>query len=100
MTDQLKTNPLFSGLDDEGLSRIKEIAGHREIKKGEILFSQGEEAKGFYLVLQGRIKIYRLSSQESHWQKRLFFQEKPIRPQPIPWRTADSIILESPISFA
>jgi CRP/FNR family transcriptional regulator len=71
MTDQLKINPLFSGLDDEGLLRIKEIAGHREIKKGECLFSQGEEAKGFYLVLQGRIKIYRLSSQGKEYILRI-----------------------------
>jgi CRP-like cAMP-binding protein len=71
MTDQLKINPLFSGLNDEGLLRIKEIAGPREIKKGESLFSQGEEAKGFYLVLRGRIKIYRLSPQGKEYILRI-----------------------------
>jgi len=71
MTDQLKINPLFSGLDDEGLLRIKEIAGRREFRKGESLFSQGEEANGFYLVLQGRIKIYRLSPQGKEYILRI-----------------------------
>ncbi len=71
MTDQLKINPLFSGLDDEGLLRIKEIAGLRDSKKGESLFTQGEEAKGFYLVLQGRIKIYRLSPQGKEYILRI-----------------------------
>lgn len=71
MTDQLKINPLFSGLDEEGLLRIKEIAGHREIRRGESLFIQGEEAEGFYLVLQGRIKIYRLSPQGKEYILRI-----------------------------
>ncbi len=71
MTDPIKINPLFSGLDEEGLLRIKEISGRREIKKGESLFSQGEEAQGFYLVLQGRIKIYRLSPQGKEYVLRI-----------------------------
>jgi CRP/FNR family transcriptional regulator, dissimilatory nitrate respiration regulator len=71
MTDQLKINPLFSGLDEEGLLRIKEIASRREIKKGESLFIQGEEAEGFFLVLQGRIKIYRLSPQGKEYILRI-----------------------------
>jgi CRP/FNR family transcriptional regulator, dissimilatory nitrate respiration regulator len=71
MTDQLKINPLFSGLDGEGLSRIKAIAISRHIKKGESLFVQGEVAGGFYLVLQGRIKIYRLSPQGKEYILRI-----------------------------
>jgi len=71
MTDQLKINPLFSGLDEEGLLRIKAIAMARQIKKGESLFVQGEEANGFYLVLQGRIKIYRLSPQGKEYILRI-----------------------------
>jgi CRP/FNR family transcriptional regulator, dissimilatory nitrate respiration regulator len=71
MTDQLKSNPLFSGLDGEGLLRIKAIAIARRINKGESLFAQGEEANGFYLVLQGRIKIYRLSPQGKEYILRI-----------------------------
>ena len=71
MTDPLKINPLFSGLDEEGLLRIKTIAISRQFKKGESLFSQGEEANGFYLVLQGRIKIYRLSPQGKEYILRI-----------------------------
>lgn len=71
MSDPLKINPLFSGLDEEGLLRIKAIAVARQIKKGESLFVQGEEANGFYLVLQGRIKIYRLSPQGKEYILRI-----------------------------
>jgi len=61
MTELLKRNPLFSGLDDSGLQKVKGIAALHSFKKGNILFSQGDGAQGFYLVINGKIKIYRLS---------------------------------------
>ena len=61
MTELLKRNPLFSGLDDSGLQKVKGIAALHSFKKGNILFSQGDGTQGFYLVINGKIKIYRLS---------------------------------------
>ena len=61
MTELLKRNPLFSGLDESGLQKIKGIAALHSFKKGNILFSQGDGAHGFYLVINGKVKIYRLS---------------------------------------
>jgi CRP/FNR family transcriptional regulator, dissimilatory nitrate respiration regulator len=71
MTEDLKHNPLFSGLDDDGLKQIERIAHRRNIKKGEGLFFQGEEARGFYMVLRGRIKIFRLSPQGQEYVMRV-----------------------------
>jgi len=31
------------------------------LKKGEAVFSEGEEADGFYVMVRGRVKIYKLS---------------------------------------
>jgi len=61
MTEALRKNPLFSGLDEEGLKKIKGICREQSLQKGEVLFHQGEEARGFFLVIEGKIKIYRLS---------------------------------------
>jgi CRP-like cAMP-binding protein len=71
MTEDLKHNPLFSGLDEAGLRQIERIAQRRNIKKGESLFFQGEEARGFYMVLRGRVKIFRLSPQGQEYVMRL-----------------------------
>lgn len=71
MSEDLKHNPLFSGLDHAGLAQIEKIAHRRQIKRGENLFFQGEEARGFYLVLQGRIKIFRLSPQGQEYIMRV-----------------------------
>jgi CRP/FNR family transcriptional regulator len=57
----LRRSPLFAGLRDEDLKRIRAIANSRRVGKREILFSDGEEAKGFYVILSGKIKLYKIS---------------------------------------
>jgi CRP/FNR family transcriptional regulator len=71
MTELIKTNPLFSGLDEAGLSKIRGITTLTTYKKGNILFSQGDEAHGFYLVVTGKIKIYRMSPQGQEYIMRI-----------------------------
>jgi CRP/FNR family transcriptional regulator, dissimilatory nitrate respiration regulator len=67
----LKQNPLFSGLDEKGLLRVEGITTLKKIKKGSILFSQGDVAHGFYLVISGKIKIFRLSPQGQEYVMRI-----------------------------
>jgi CRP/FNR family transcriptional regulator len=57
----LRRCPLFAGLKEEDLKRIRAIASLRQIDKKEILFSDGEEAKGFYVILSGRVKLFKVS---------------------------------------
>ncbi|MBX6422704.1 Crp/Fnr family transcriptional regulator [Thermosulfurimonas sp. F29] len=58
----LRKASLFRGLPEQDLLRLAEIALPRRYGKGEVIFSAGEEARGFYLVAEGMVKIYRLSS--------------------------------------
>lgn len=71
MTELIKRNPLFSGLDENGLGQIKGITTLHFLKKGGLLFSQGESASGFYLVVKGKIKIFRLSPQGQEYILRI-----------------------------
>jgi len=59
--DLLKRCPLFAGLGEEDLKRIRAIARQKQIAKRRMLFSEGEEAKGFYVILSGKVKIYKVS---------------------------------------
>lgn len=59
--DQLRRCPLFSGLKEEDLKRIRAIALTKHVAKKGILFSEGEEARGFYVILTGRIKLFKIS---------------------------------------
>src|SRR3972149_652088 len=57
----LKRCPLFAGLKEKDLKRIRAIASLRQIEKKQILFSDGEAAKGFYVILSGKVKLYKVS---------------------------------------
>ena len=59
--DALKNCPLFAGLGTEELKKMRAIAITKQVKKKQILFSDGEEAKGFYVVLSGKVKIFKVS---------------------------------------
>lgn len=61
--DLLKRCPLFAGLKDEDLQKVRAIAALRQVKKKDVLFSDGEEARGFYMILSGKIKLYKISSE-------------------------------------
>ncbi len=62
-TDLLKRCPLFAGLKEEDLKKIRGIALHKQVGKKGLLFSDGQEAKGFYVILSGKVKLYKVSSE-------------------------------------
>jgi CRP/FNR family transcriptional regulator len=61
LIDLLKKSLLFSGLNAADLSELATITMRRKFKKGESLFSAGEDANGFYLLVSGSIKLCRIS---------------------------------------
>ena len=52
---------LFSELSEEQLDRVRRHSHAIDMLEGESLFFQGDDAVSFYLVLAGRIKLYRVS---------------------------------------
>ena len=61
MIEPLKRCPLFAGLKEEDLKKIKAVASLKRVGKRQILFSDGEEARGFYVILLGKVKLYKIS---------------------------------------
>ena len=55
--DVLAEQPLFQGLETRQMERIARAGVLRKVSKGEMLFVQRSEAKGFYVVVDGLIKI-------------------------------------------
>ena len=53
----LSTHDFFSGLSEDALKFLCECASTYEIKKGQILFRQGERADKFYVARNGRISV-------------------------------------------
>jgi CRP/FNR family transcriptional regulator len=59
--EALSVSRLFSSLPAGDIERLAQIASGRNIEKDELIFSEGEEAGGFYLLEEGKVKIHKLS---------------------------------------
>jgi CRP/FNR family transcriptional regulator len=62
LINSLKKSDLFCEMPDELLKSLGSIAIKRTAVKNEILFHQNQKASGFYLIIKGQIKIYRMAN--------------------------------------
>ena len=53
--------PLFNGLPREHLNEVRQISVDRFYDKGKTIFLEGDPCDGFYIIADGRVKIYKLS---------------------------------------
>lgn len=51
----------FRLLNDEQLDALAALCSLHKYQEGELIFSQGEEATAFFIVLSGKIQIYKIS---------------------------------------
>lgn len=52
---------LFQGLPGEQLENVLQISSTRTYQREELIFSQDDKATGFFIVISGRIKVFKLS---------------------------------------
>jgi CRP/FNR family transcriptional regulator len=57
----LKATPLFAALDEAELNSLAARCGIRTWSPGEVLFTEGEPCKGLYIVVTGRVRIFKTS---------------------------------------
>ncbi len=61
LLEYLNRSHLFSELSDDQLDRVRRHSHVNDMLEGESLFFQGDDAVSFYLVVSGRIKLFRVS---------------------------------------
>jgi len=49
--------PLFGGLGEEALARLAAATTRRELRRGDVLFREGEPSSGLYALVYGGIKL-------------------------------------------
>jgi CRP/FNR family transcriptional regulator, dissimilatory nitrate respiration regulator len=59
--ETLKDIPLFSELDIKDLRKISEFSSIKKYDKNELIFSEGDKYRGFYVVMKGKVKVFKLS---------------------------------------
>lgn len=57
--DELRNVYLFKHLPEEKLRKIAEISKIKEYESGEVLFFEGEKAENVYILIEGRLRVYK-----------------------------------------
>jgi CRP-like cAMP-binding protein len=63
LTERIAATPLFSGLGPEQLKRVRAIVVEKSLARGQAIFAEGDEANGFYIVAEGKVKVYKVSAE-------------------------------------
>ncbi|MBN1615650.1 MAG: Crp/Fnr family transcriptional regulator [Deltaproteobacteria bacterium] len=58
----LVASQLFGGLSEEHIAEIGKIAVEKHFDKGDVIFHDGDDGIGFYLIVSGNVNVYKLSS--------------------------------------
>jgi CRP-like cAMP-binding protein len=53
--------PLFTGLPRAHLEDLAVILVDQTFRRGQLIFSEQDEGNGFYVIISGRVKIFKLS---------------------------------------
>ena len=75
--------PLFEGLPRQQIEDLAMIVTDQVFRKGETIFSEGEDGNGFYVVITGRVKIFKLSAEGKEQILHFFGPGEPFGEVPV-----------------
>ena len=81
--DVISTIPLFNGLPEDQIVAIKKIAVKKHINKGEIIVSEGDEGEGFFVIVEGRVKVFKVSTEGKEQILHIFGSGQPFGEVPV-----------------
>ncbi len=75
--------PLFGGLPTENLQDLKQIALEKTYTRGETIFLDGDDGNGFYVVLEGKVKVSKISAEGKEQILHIFGPGEPFGEVPV-----------------
>ena len=81
--DIISSAQIFRGLSENQLIEIKQIAVDRRFSNGESIFLEGDEGDGFYIVVNGKVKIYKVSPEGKEQILHIFGPGEPFGEVPV-----------------
>lgn len=100
----IASSVLFEGLPAQQLEDINNLAVEKTYQRGETIFFEGDKGIGFYMVGEGKIKIFKVSPMGKEHILHIFgegepFGEVPVfHGQPFP-ATAEALVKTTTIFF-
>lgn len=55
--------PYFTGLTDESVNRVAQVAHQHSFQAGATIFNEDETCAGFHIVTEGLVRIYRMNQE-------------------------------------
>ncbi len=75
--------PLFGGMSEDQLSQISGISQERNYKRSEAIFWEGDPGIGFYVVVGGKVKVYKTSLEGKEQILHIYGPGHPIGEVPV-----------------
>lgn len=79
----ISRTPLFGGLPENQLEDIRKIAVSKHFNKGEIIFTEGDDGIGFFIIVDGKVKVYKVSSEGKEQILHIFGPSEPFGEVPV-----------------
>jgi len=79
----IRASDLFQGLPEHQINEIVDIAMVRTYNKGESIFFEGDPGHGFYMVGEGRVKIFKMSLGGKEQILHIFGEGEPFGEVPV-----------------
>jgi CRP/FNR family transcriptional regulator len=75
--------PLFEGLPPEEIRDLAAIAREQSFRKRDAIFHEGQKGTGFYVLISGRVKIFKISAEGKEQILHIFGAGEPFGEVPV-----------------
>jgi len=83
ITDIISKIPLFEGLPGDQIEDLARLALEKRFGKGDPIFFEGDGANGFYVVVSGQVKVFKLSMDGKEQILHIFGPGEPFGEVPV-----------------
>lgn len=81
--DVVSRSILFRDLPAHHLEAVMAISVEKPLRKNELIFSEGDPGDGFYIIVEGQVKIYKLSLEGKEQILHIFGPGEPFGEVPV-----------------
>ncbi|NOQ46809.1 MAG: cyclic nucleotide-binding domain-containing protein [Desulfobulbaceae bacterium] len=74
---------LFGGLPKSQLQEVERIGVLKQYQRGETIFFEGDKANGFYMAVEGKVKIFKMSFEGKEQILHIFGPGEPFGEVPV-----------------
>lgn len=79
----ISASPLFSGLSEAQLQQLKQIGREVSVARNQTIFMEGDEGSGFYIVVSGRVKVFKASAEGKEQILHIYGPGQPVGEVPV-----------------